>query len=276
MRFDLHVHTNLSDGIYPPRDVLDRAHEADLRYLSITDHDNFQGYTQASDLLAQDPELSISMTLIPGVEVSCIQDGRDVHMLAYYIEHPVAELLSTLDSARDGRKKRCLRLIHLLESDGYPISLEGFLDSGVTINRTNIARILIREGCIENVDYFFDKMVGKGCPYHVPRHEVDPFTAVELIRASGGLPIIAHPALYGVVDLIEPLSEAGLAGVEAYHASQSLQTAHELQDLAESLDLLVTGGSDWHGDATHAAALGASQLPLECLEKFLAADPRSD
>ena len=241
MPIDLHVHTSYSDGLLSPQEILVHASRIHLSYLSITDHDTFRGFQEALSILESDSSIAPEVTLIPGVEISCIQDGRDVHLLAYYIEHPSIELLDELAEARRRRHDRTLQIIDMLQNDDYPISRSSFDASGLMLNRTNIARYLIEKGCIKSTDEFFNTMVGKGCKYFIPRREIDVVSAIRLVRDSNGLPIIAHPALNGVIDLIQPLTDIGLAGVEAYHASQPIETAEKLQGLAESLGLLVTG-----------------------------------
>lgn len=274
-RADLHVHSSCSDGIFAPSKVLEHARRAGLSYLSITDHDSFEGYRRAAEYLAdpvRDPRAY--PVLVPGMELSCMHDGRDVHMLAYFATAPSPALAQAMDAARMQRVRRARRIVELLAADGFPISEDDLVSRGMSFNRVNVARLLFERGSIPSVDYFFSHLAGRGCHYHIERHEMEPALAIELIRESGGIPVIAHPAHYHVVDLIEPLSSEGLGGVEAYHASHALPVARELEELADRLGLLVTGGSDWHGDSTHAEHIGETRLPRHCLEKFLAADPR--
>jgi predicted metal-dependent phosphoesterase TrpH len=270
---DLHVHTTCSDGIYTPRQVVQHAQRLGIEYLAITDHDTFTGTRDALSIAEELPDPG-GPTVIPGIEVSCMHDQRDVHMLGYYCTAPTDELAEVLEASREQRTERARTIVGMMETDGYPISENDFEDQDLTFNRVNIARILLHRGCIPSVDHFFKHLVGKGGRYHVARHEIEPAYAIKLIRDSGGLPVIAHPAHYHVVDLIAPLIKDGLAGVEAYHASHPISVARELEAYATSAGLLVTGGSDWHGDATHASELGIRTLPRTCLERFIAADPR--
>lgn len=257
-----------------PGQLLDTALEGGIRVLSVTDHDTLDGSLQAMGSIDADPDRFEGFILVPGVEVSCRHEGRVVHILGYYLERPVHRLRSILEANVRGRETRAFEIVRLLERDGWPISLADFDQAGHVVNRLNLARLLVERGAIDSVSTFFDDLTGKGCPYEVKRHEPDPFDVVPLIRESGGLAVIAHAGANDVIDLIEPLHRVGLSGVEAYHPKHPADMALLLEDRASSLGMLVTGGSDWHGNTSHPGGLGQVALPEAHLERFLAADPR--
>lgn len=273
LRADLHIHTSFSDGLFPPERVIDRVVKANLNYFAITDHDTMGAYPRARDYLSS-LDISNTPTLIPGLEISTKMDGRDIHMLGYYVENMCPELIDELDRAEKSRKTRSIAIVGKLEDAGYPISCKEFEGGKATLNRTTIARILQDAGAIPSVEYAYDNLIGEGCPYYVDRQDIPTPRAIQLICMSGGLPVMAHPALYHVVDLIEPCMEYGLRGVEAFHGDHTPEQAASLAALGDRLGLIVTGGSDWHGDPLHTCDIGHIDIPGHYLEEFLAADPR--
>lgn len=287
IRFELHAHTDASDGLDTARELLDKAREAGIEYLAITDHDTVEGYLAAERHLISDAAglrgaedapantMARPLQLIPGIEISSQYEGRDVHMLGYYFDPTHEPLLDKLEQARLRRTERSAHMAEALRHDGYPVSVELLDERGMTINRTNIARLLIQGGVVDSIDQAFATLLGDDAKYYVDREDISSIEAIELIISAGGLPVIAHPHLYRVDDLIEPLAEHGLRGVEAYHIEHSAFDAARLAHEAQRSGLLVTGGSDWHGDQLHGASLGASLLPQRYLEEFLAADPRA-
>lgn len=274
VKVDLHTHSSCSDGLMTPDRLLDTALMGGIRVLSITDHDTLDGSLQAMRSIAGTPERFGDLILVPGVEVSCRHGERVVHILGYFLERPVSRLQSILDANVQGRKTRAREIVRRLERDGWPVSCSDFDQPAQVMNRLNVARLLVERGAIGSVSVFFDELTGRGCPYEVERHEPDPFDVVPLIRESGGLAVIAHAGANGVIDLIEPLCGVGLSGVEAHHPKHSPDVALRLEECAQSLGLLVTGGSDWHGDASHPGSFGQAGVSQAQLERFLAADPR--
>ncbi len=272
MLTDLHVHSNRSDGTCSPEEVIDRAIATGLSYLAICDHDTVEGYLCARDYLAALVDTR-GLVLIPGIEVSGQYDKRDVHILGYNIDAEALQQNEALSKARDDRLHRTLKMAVMLEKDGYPIRAQELADSGDTINRTAIARRLVHAGVVPTVSDAFEELIGDGCPYYIARNEMAAEDVIRLILGFGGLPVLAHPWLYHMIDAIEPLSKIGLMGVEAFHGEQPLDASWELARLADSLGLLVTGGSDWHGDGVHSASMGAVALPEKYLERYLASRP---
>jgi len=273
MPADLHVHTSCSDGLEDPERVVDAAIAVGLDHLAVTDHDTLEGYLRARRYLAT-LEPSPALTLVPGIEVSTSYEGRDVHVLGYYLESLSSELSSRLTEIRERRARRALTTADKLSDAGYPVSSDDLRASGATVNRTALARLLVARGVVPDTGAAFKLLIGRGTTFYTPRDDIPTVHAVELIAAAGGIPVVAHPALYHVEDLIPLLVEHGLRGIEAFHSEQTPQQSAELLEIAERWDLLVTGGSDWHQDPVHPARIGEVSYPREYLERFLAADPR--
>ena len=195
MRSDLHVHTSCSDGLETPENIVLQSAEIGLGYLSITDHDTMAGYRRARRFLGDHPDISEKLTLIPGMEISSVAGERDVHMLAYFIDDISLELSSELEMADRRRADRSFAVADKLAEAGYPIDRSRLRESGTTVNRVTIARILVEEGSVTSVGEAFRTLIGKGCPYYVDRGDIDARHAIKLILARGGIPVMAHPAL---------------------------------------------------------------------------------
>lgn len=274
MLADLHVHTNFSDGLWPPEAVVDVAVEYGVSIFAIADHDTMSGTQAASTYLAENPDLSEQVTLIPALEISTSIEGRDAHLLAYFLESLGPSLTAELDGIRERRSKRSLNTADKLNAAGYPVSAAMLEASNETVNRVNLARLLVSKGVVNTVEDAFDTLIGEGAPFFTPQDDLDLLKAIRLVREQGGVTVLAHPALYHLTDLIPMLSRNGLMGIEAFHSEQSPEQSQELISIADKLDLLVTAGSDWHQDKVHPARIGEVLYPEEYLEQFLATDPR--
>ncbi|WP_299440823.1 PHP domain-containing protein [uncultured Phycicoccus sp.] len=248
---DLHTHSSASDGTQPPAALVAAAVAAGLDALALTDHDTTRGWDEAARAARR-----TGMTLVPGIEVSCARDHRSVHLLAYLPDPQHPDLLAELGEARASRATRLDAMVERMEADGVPVSVDAVraeVEDGATPGRPHIADALVRAGVVEHRDEAFDRWLGDASPYYVAHYAPDPVRAVEVVRAAGGVPVVAHPhsrTRTGVVavELIEEMAAAGLAGLEVYHRDHDERAVHELTDLAGALDLLVTGSSDYHGE----------------------------
>ena len=267
LRIEMHCHTTYSDGVLTVPELLNRASEMELTHISITDHDCLTACFEAPLAL---PE---GMRFIPGVEISTRWDGRcDLHILGYFIDASERSLTEALEQAVEGRSERVVKMVSLLEDAGFDISLDWFETGGYSLNRSNIARRLVEVGSATNVNDAFDTLIGRKCPYYVPKHDMESGEAVDLVHDAGGIAVIAHPAHYGVEDAIEPLfREHGLDGIECRHSEQTQEEETRLEGVARSLGMLVTGGSDYHGDPVHPENLGSCQPEIGDMEAFLEA-----
>ena len=274
---DLHTHSTCSDGRLSPEAIIDRALALGLRGLSITDHDNLAGSTRAAAYLRtlrESGSVPEDFIFVPGIELSTSTEGRDVHLLVYWPRSTGRELAGLLADAEERRRERALRIVDLLAEDGWPVSRESFLATGLKPNRPNVARVLIESGRAPSVDWCFGHLFNDGCPYHVPRFEVDTCEAIRVALRAGGVPVVAHPAHYRCEQWIERFSRAGLEGVAAWHSLQTAQDATRLIAVARRLGLAVSGGSDWHGDTVHSATLGGVGLTAPEFSEFLKLKPQ--
>lgn len=265
MKAELHCHTTCSDGVVTPEELLQEAAECGLTHICITDHDTVAAYGM---LAGRVPE---GIALIPGIEISSRCDDRDVHMLGYFIDLGNAALLAEMEEGRQRRARRTERMAEMLEAAGYDISIGYFEEAGLTLNRSNIARRIAQTSDELSFGDVFDKLIGKGCPFYVEKDDIASEDAIDLIHGAGGIASIAHARHYHVDDLIPHLADCGLDAIECYHCEQDEADARILRTYAEGLELLVTGGSDYHGDDVHPSRLAGNEPPAEDLERFFAA-----
>jgi predicted metal-dependent phosphoesterase TrpH len=252
VRIDLHAHSNRSDGTDPPALVMRRARAAGLDVVALTDHDTVDGHAAAAAALPP------GLTLVPGAEVSCAVDGVSVHVLGYLFDPGFPELAAELDLLRTDRSRRGAEMVARLRGLGAEVTFERVLElaAGGSVGRPHVARALVEAGVVPDVGAAFtDEWIGSAGRAYVDKYALDPFRAVSLIKAAGGVAVFAHPgaAKRGrVVDVgvIESLAAAGLAGVEVDHPDHPADVRSSLRSLAASLGLLVTGSSDDHGSIT--------------------------
>jgi predicted metal-dependent phosphoesterase TrpH len=248
---DLHAHSTASDGTEPPAVVVEQAVRAGLSALALTDHDTTLGWDEAAEAAAR-----LGLTLIRGIEVSCSRRGQSVHLLAYLPDPHEPALAAELERARTSRDTRLERMVGLMAADGIPVSLEAVLEQveeGATAGRPHIADALIAGGVVDHRDDAFDRWLGNDGPYYVAHYAPDPVRAVELVRAAGGVAVVAHAhsVTRGRVlpdALLEEMAAAGMSGIEARHRDHAPDSVRHLTDLAGALGLFTTGSSDYHGE----------------------------
>ncbi|HJF14369.1 MAG TPA: PHP domain-containing protein [Enteractinococcus helveticum] len=250
MAFDMHTHSNLSDGTTSPADVVRAAADAGLEGVAITDHDTTAGWEPAEEA-AQEHQIA----LIRGMELSTVsREGIAVHVLSYLHDPTNLELLAEIAKSRNARYKRAKRMAMLLSAD-FPITWELVKAQTTvesTIGRPHLADALVQIGAVPNRSAAFDTILRGGSKYYVPHYAPDPVLGVELIRKAGGVPIFAHPMakVRGRTvskRLFDEMLDAGLAGVEVYHRDNSGSGKEWLLEFARRHNLLVTGSSDYHG-----------------------------
>ena len=254
MRADLHVHSSASDGTDPPAEVMRRAAQAGLDVVALTDHDTVAGHAEARRALA-DP--LTSLTLLPGMELSCRLASRSVHLLAYLFDAGDPDLAAELSRIRDDRVLRARAMVSLLADLGVGISWDqvAAIAGPAVIGRPHIARAMAASGAIASPrEAFTLDWIGDGGRAYVGRYALDPVHAIRLVRGAGGVAVLAHPRAgrdWEVSDEeIGRLAAAGLAGVEVFHPDQSDTERAGLLALAHDLGLVATGGSDDHGSLT--------------------------
>ena len=259
---DLHSHSNASDGTTPPADVMARAAAAGLDVIALTDHDTVAGHAEAAAALPP------GLTLLPGMELSCRRDGHSVHMLAYLFDPADAELAAELTAIRDSRVGRAREMVARLAELGVPVTWEqvtGIAGDGV-VGRPHIARALAAAGVVATpADAFSPDWIGPGGRAYVSRYALDPSRAIALVRAAGGVTVLAHPRGAGrgwqiPDEVIADLAAAGLSGIEINHPQQDDEQRARLRTLARRLGLVPSGGSDDHGELT-GFRIGVEQAP---------------
>ena len=278
MAIDLHTHSSASDGTEPPAVVVEQAARAGLGTIALTDHDTTMGWEEAADAAR-----AHGITLVPGIEVSCSRRWQSIHLLAYLPDPAHPALLAELERARESRDTRLDRMVGKMAADGIPVTLESVraqVEEGATVGRPHIADALVAAGVVPHRDEAFARWLGNDSPYYVAHYAPDPVRAVELVRAAGGVPVIAHPwsGTRGRVvpdRLVEELADAGLAGLEVHHRDHDADAVRHLTDLARALGLLVTGASDYHGEGK-LNRLGENTSSPETLEAIEALATGSD
>jgi len=254
MRIDLHTHTTASDGVLTPTELVERAAREQVDVVGVTDHDTVTGVAEAQS--AGEP---LGVRVVAGIELTSRHDGRAVHVLGYFLDPLDEDLRRVLDAMQAERLDRVKRMVRRLNELGYELTLDEVLRyaTGAIVARPHVARALVARGYIGAVrDAFTPELIGDGGRADVSRTPITPREAVDVIAAAGGAPVIAHPGLAHHLGTHQPIPDAlidelaarGLRGLEVDHPDHDLQTRDRLRRLASRLGLVVTGGSDFHGE----------------------------
>ena len=263
MKSDLHLHSTVSDGLLTPTELVDKAFEAGVRIMSLTDHDSTDGLAEAITTAGKYNDL----ILIPGVELSTDTKNGEIHILGYFIDMESEDLQKTLESFREDRLYRAKSMVNKLIKLGYKITWEEVLKvagSG-SVGRPHIAEILAETGQVASIKAAFDELLGRNGPAYTERRKMGPETAIELIVQHSGIPVLAHPREVNNLDEILPsLVSSGLKGMETYYGLYSTAERTRFQQLCDNHNLLATGGSDYHGpDRAAECDLGDSKTNLQ-------------
>jgi predicted metal-dependent phosphoesterase TrpH len=266
---DLHVHTSVSDGKFSPEEIVRKAAGLELEYLAICDHDSIEGIAPALKAAKAFPGLKI----IPGVEVSTVAPGSEVHMLGYFIDYTNAEFKEMLADLSASRAGRAQAMVDKLNEMGINIEWKRVqeLAGEGCIGRPHIANAMLEKGYVTTFKEAFDKYIAQGGPAYVERSKITPVEAIRLITRAGGLPVLAHPLTVNEPEkLIAELKEAGLAGMEVYYGNYSPDDRKTLSGIAAKYELVAAGGSDYHGlDEAVETGMGESGVPLESVEQLI-------
>jgi 3',5'-nucleoside bisphosphate phosphatase len=269
MRYaDLHTHTYHSDGTRSPREVIDVAHAHGIEIVAISDHDNLAAYFEIKPYADAQ-----RMTLIPAVELSCIYNSVDVHILAYAFDPLDERIEQRLARFREARQTRGRRMVERLRTLGYRIEVDRVeqLAAGGSVGRPHVARALVEAGYVASVADAFDTLIGAGKPAYVEKERFRVDEAVSLIRSAGGLTSIAHPTLYPNHEQMVPvLLDAGVDAVEVFHPEVDDASRHNYTNVARFRDKMITGGSDDHGTVKECETLGTIRVPENLIEPILA------
>ena len=281
MRIDLHVHSNASDGTDSPAEVMRRAGAAGLDVVALTDHDTQAGVAEAR------AALPAGLTLVPGMELSCQLEGRSVHLLPYLFDPEDRALSAETAQIRDDRTYRAKAMIDRMRELGADVTWEQVtaIAGDAVVGRPHLARALAASGAVATpADAFTADWIADGGRAFVDRYAPDLARAVGLVRAAGGVPVLAHPRSPGYEipdEVIAALAGTGLCGIEVFHFDHDQSQRARLAQLAGSLNLIMTGGSDDHGSyrpggrppvlaETNDRGLGSETTPPEEYERLLA------
>lgn len=266
--FDLHVHTTASDGACSSAEIIRLAADIGLEGIAITDHDTTQGLAGADEMAR-----AAGITVIPGVELSTDFDGREIHILGYYLNDELEMVQDKLTGMQNSRLKRICRMVERINRLGYKLSVCDVLalSGRGSVGRPHIARAMLEKGHVRTLQEAFQRFIGHGKPAYVPRDKFSPGEAVHFILAAGGIPVMAHPGLSKANSLIAPLAEQGLAGIEVYHPDHSPAAEMKFLQLARDHHLLATGGSDFHGiNKSTSFALGCRTVDKQVVAEMAA------
>ncbi|OFW67433.1 MAG: hypothetical protein A2Z12_03225 [Actinobacteria bacterium RBG_16_68_21] len=271
MSVDLHTHSTYSDGSDDPARVVDHAVAAGLTAVALADHDNFEGIPEAAAAARGRVEL------IPGVEISVDWEGRAMHLLAYWVGTEPGPLEQALDAVRAGRANRNIEIVDILRGMGIDITVDEVLAQaghGVA-GRPHIAAVLMSHGVVESVAQAFDRYLASGRPAYRPRRRLPVDEAVILTRASGGVSVVAHP--HTVADdesdfrgTFAAIAELGIDGVECHYPEYPTEMRSDLASWADRLDLVPSGGSDYHGTYKPGLVVGIGRGDLAVPDETVA------
>ena len=272
---DLHIHTTASDGSLSPTEVVRRARERRLKAIAITDHDTIDGCEEA---MGAGRELGIEV--ISGVEISIDWPKGTMHMLGYFPRSFPARLNQDLQTLKDERISRNEKMLRRLQDLGVKITEKEILNAsgGGQIGRPHFARVMLAKGYVSTMDEAFNRYLKKGAPAYVEKDRLSPERAIGMILQSEGVPVLAHPITLPeyhektLPALLSRLRGYGLAGIEVYYYLDAETNFDYLLDLASRYDLLVTGGTDFHGENLDAIEIGIGRgnlrIPYSLLEKL--------
>jgi predicted metal-dependent phosphoesterase TrpH len=240
---DLHTHTFYSDGFYSPEDLVNKAHAKQIEQLSITDHDNVNGISEAMECAEK-----FGIEIIPGLEISSDIRDTEVHILAYFIDPQNEELAHYLNFFREERYKRAIRIVKKLNILGLEIGIDDVLKfaKNSAIGRPHIAQALLAKGQVKSFFEAFYKFIGNHAPAYERKVHLSPQSAFKIINDAGGLSFIAHPGNMPEI-LIKELIDAGVDGIEVVHPSHSPEQTRFYRGIVNEYFLLECGGSDFHG-----------------------------
>lgn len=270
---DLHTHSRVSDGSDAPETIIDLAKAAGCTSVALTDHDRLDGIE-----IAKKRSLQLDIDFIPGVEISCSFKKGTFHLLVYFLEPIQGPLQDRLVDLQRARTHRNEILAKKLAEAGFPITWDELIEEagGPNLGRPHFAALMVKNGVVSNIQEAFDKYLAKGKPFYVEKVQLDPKESIELALASGALPVLAHPLTLGLKpeELKSHISEFasyGLVGLESYYSRYQSVDRTFLGETANSMSLVPTGGSDYHGTYKSGISIGVGEGDLEVPDSILEA-----
>lgn len=272
-KFDLHTHTNVSDGIYSPEELIDIAIDNGLIALAITDHDTVGGLQRGIEYAS-----SKDIDFIPGIEFSLGFSGGSFHLVGLYIDHENPALNKTIQNLQNARIERAKKIVESLNESGINISYDEVENEvgGGAVGKPHIARVMVKRGYADDLSYVFKNYMIKGKPGYVKKENISVKEAVSVINEAGGISIIAHPAslrfnsIEKFEQMVRELIDIGVEGIEAYSTMHSMEEVFQFYKIARMYDLLISGGSDFHGDKKEELGTYSEgkYIPFEIIEEI--------
>lgn len=269
-RYDLHMHTNCSDGTDRVSEVVNHVISRGLAGFSITDHDTVAAQSEAAALAA-----AADIAYVSGIELSVSSGNRDLHVLVYGFDPEHAEFCRMLQVFRDSRRERAIGMAQKLTDLGVKIDIEEILESvsSGAVGRPHLARALIESGAVSGIREAFDRYLGADAPAYLPKFQISPKKGMDLAKSAGGVPVLAHPGSYPFDVELSALVDAGLMGLETSYPSWDSRTTSFWRAQAKRFDLIETGGSDYHGGNRSRITVGAATISAEMFERLLTGSP---
>ncbi|WP_407308583.1 PHP domain-containing protein [Desulfosporosinus sp. SB140] len=243
---DLHCHTTASDGLLSPTEVIRSAAALGLKGIGITDHDTIQGWQEA-EIAGRNYQIK----LVRGIELNTDWKGREVHILGYELDGSSDYLNRQLKGLRKAREQRMLEILDRFNHLGVQITFQEVQQFalGESIGRPHIAQVLLERGYVSSIKEAFERFIGRGAPAYVPLYKLTPEEGIGLIREAHGVAVLAHPGVRRLEDGIPAWIDVGLQGIEVSHSEHNHEDEQRYRTLAKEYNLLMTGGSDFHGEA---------------------------
>lgn len=242
---DLHCHTNASDGLLSPVEVIYIAAQKGLSAIAITDHDTISGYSEGKRAA-----LDCGIDLITGIEINTDWFGKEIHILGYGFDPESQDLKIRLNDIRRKRKDRIIKIVNKLNEIGLKLNTEEVASKarGISVGRPHVAQVMVDKGYARSVKDAFENYLAIGAKAYVPRYKLKPEEAINIIDKAGGIAVLAHPGIQDLFCEISPWMEAGLQGIEVYHPEHNKENIIRYSELARKKRLIITGGSDFHGE----------------------------
>ncbi len=264
---DLHLHTNFSDGTFTPEELAAHGKRCELAAMSLTDHDTVEG----CERMAAACEVE-GIEFITGTELTTESRGNELHLLGYGVDVENQKLLTETAKFQQVRQNRIREMVARLNQLNVPLQVEAVfkLANCRSPGRPHVARALVQAGLCANLDEAFERYLKVNRPAWVPKFKISAREAIVLIHQAGGVAVMAHPGLNRTDEVIPEMVAAGLDGIECFHSKHSASTAVHYQQMAAKYGLLVTGGSDCHGNSKGKPLIGTVKIPYELVEKLKA------
>lgn len=245
LKYDLHVHTHYSDGRLSPTEIVQMAISKNLNGIAITDHDTILGIEEAVEYSRDYKDFNV----IPGIEFSSVYKDEEVHILGYFIDLNDEELISVSNKLRNSRKERAIKIVEKLNLMDIDISIEEVMKYGKEdfVGRVHIARVLKEKKYVANIQEAFSRYLNRGKSAYVERYYVDIESLIKLIKKTGGIAVLAHPGLLKDKRIINHCIDKGIMGLECIHSKHSRADTSLFKSIAKEHDIIITGGSDCHG-----------------------------